>query len=415
MTRYRLLQGGLALAIAATVMVSPALAADESDALKKKVQELNKITGEDPIRDKLVELIKDKANTQKLLKVADDMAKLDSKQFNYNSAYILASAALRLKSPDIAMRFYKLCEKKAKELKSGKKMTEAFEGQLAILTEGKKFEEAEELCQKILEEQVDEDFERLKPFIMEELIKVKTRQGKVEDALKLTDTLIKLDEGGWYFLNLKGWVLFESGKSEESAKAYLESIEKLEKNDRLKPDDQERFIDRTKYILSNVYVDLNQIDKAGKMLKDLLKKKPDNSTYNNDLGYIWADHDMNLDESEKLIRKALEEDRKARKKEKNLAPEDDKDNAAYLDSLGWVLFKKKKYAEAKKYLLEAVKDKEGQHIEILDHLADVQMALGEKADAINTWKKALDQETSNRRDFKRREEVIKKLKAAQGK
>ena len=415
MAQNQLFRGGLALAMAATVFVSSTIAADDSDALKKQIQELKKITGEDTIRDKVLELVKDKAKTEKLLKVADDMAKLDSKQFNYNSAYILASAALRLKSNDTALRFYKLCEKKAKELKSGKKMIEAFEGQLAILTEGKKYEEAEELCQKILEEQVDEDFDRLKPFVLEEQIKVKTKQGKVDEALKLTDTLIKLDEGGWYFLNLKGWVLFESGKSEEAAKAYLESIEKLEKNDRLKPEDQQRFIDRTKYILSNVYVDLNQIDKATQMLKDLLKKKPDNSTYNNDLGYVWADHDMNLDESEKLIRKAIEEDRKARKKEKNLSPEDDKDNAAYLDSLGWVLYKKKKYAEAKKYLLEAVKDKEGQHIEILDHLADVQMALGEKADAINTWKKALDQDTSNRRDFKRREEVIKKVKAAQGK
>ena len=44
-------------------------------------------------------------------------------------------------------------------------------------------------------------------------------------------------------------------------------------------------------------------------LQTLLKKKPNNPTYNNDLGYIWADHDMNLEESEKLIRKAIEEER----------------------------------------------------------------------------------------------------------
>ncbi len=96
-------------------------------------------------------------------------------------------------------------------------------------------------------------------------------------------------------------------------------------------------------------------------------------------------------------------------------PEEDKDNGAYLDSLGWVLYKKKNYAEAKKYLLEAISTREGQGIEILDHLADVEMALGQKDEAIKTWKKAIDQELSSRRDFKRREEVIKKIKAAQGK
>lgn len=415
MSRFRIVAKALALAVLLGVACAPATAADDSEAIKKKVQALNKITGEDAINEKLLELAKDKDGTKKLLAVAEDMAKLDSKQFNYNSALILASAARRLKSTDTALRFYKLCEKKAKDLKSGKKMGEAFEGQYLVLMEAKKYEQAEELCQKMLEEQLDEDFERTKPFIIEFMVRAKVPQGKVDEALKLTDTLIKLDEGGWYFLRLKGWVLQESGKPDEAVKAYLESIEKLEKNDHLKPEEQERYIDRTKYILSNVYVDLNQIDKAAQELKDLLKKKPDNPTYNNDLGYVWADHDMNLDEAEKLIRKAIEEDRKARKKEKDLLPEDNKDNAAYLDSLGWVLYKKKKFAEAKKELLEAVKDPEGQHIEILDHLGDVHLALGEKADAVKIWKKALDQEMSNRRDMKRREQVIKKVKAAEGK
>ena len=78
-------------------------------------------------------------------------------------------------------------------------------------------------------------------------------------------------------------------------------------------------------------------------LKALLEKDPDNPGYNNDLGYIWADHDMNLAESEKLIRKALDEDRKQRLKEKpDAKPDEIKDNPSYLDSLGWVLFKEKK-------------------------------------------------------------------------
>src|SRR5207244_3264653 len=114
-------------------------------------------------------------------------------------------------------------------------------------------------------------------------------------------------------------------------------------------------------------------------------------TYHNDLGYIWADHDKNLDESEKLIRKAVEMDREERKKLKEeglLDADDDRDNSAYLDSLAWVLYKKKNYAEAKKYLLEAIKSDDGKHAEIYDHLADVHIALGEKKEAVEVWKKA---------------------------
>ena len=103
-----------------------------------------------------------------------------------------------------------------------------------------------------------------------------------------------------------------------------------------------------KYTLSGVYVDMKQIDKAAEHLETLMKDDPDNPTYLNDLGFIWADHDMKLDESEKLIRKAIEKDRELRKKTEDLTKDEDEDNAAYLDSLGWVLYKKKKYKEAKK-------------------------------------------------------------------
>src|SRR5439155_4166328 len=84
------------------------------------------------------------------------------------------------------------------------------------------------------------------------------------------------------------------------------------------------------------------------------------------------------EEAEKLIRKAIELDRERRKKSKSFNPKTDHDSGAYLDSLGWVLFKQKKNEEAKDWLLKAIEDKRAQHIEIFDHLGDVHMALGER-------------------------------------
>ena len=48
--------------------------------------------------------------------------------------------------------------------------------------------------------------------------------------------------------------------------------------------------------------------------------------------------------------------RKRRQASPDFDPATDRDNGAYLDSLGWVLFKKGDLKEAKKYLLEALKD-----------------------------------------------------------
>ena len=142
-----------------------------------------------------------------------------------------------------------------------------------------------------------------------------------------------------------------------------------------------------RYALSGIYVEKEDIDKGAEQMKILLKSDPDNPVFLNDLGFIWADHGKNFDESEKMIRKAIEESRKNRKKIENLPKEDDHDNSAYLDSLGWVLFKKKQYAEAKKELLEAIKYEDGKHIEIFDHLADVHMAMGDTPAAIKVWER----------------------------
>jgi len=151
-------------------------------------------------------------------------------------------------------------------------------------------------------------------------------------------------------------------------------------------------------------------------MKLLVKEDPDNASYNNDLGYVWADNDMNLDEAEKLIRKAIVDDKKKQAEKKPGAkPEEIKANAAYLDSLGWVLYKQKKYKDALQPLQEAVQAKEGQSIEIYDHLAEVHMALGEMGAALGAWKKGVEKAGPSKREQERKVEVEKKIKTNQEK
>jgi predicted Zn-dependent protease len=182
----------------------------------------------------------------------------------------------------------------------------------------------------------------------------------------------------------------------------------------MKAEQKDRFKDRTRYILTGLYVDNKEIDKAAKNLEALIKRHPDNATYKNDLGFIWCDHDMHLPEAEKLIKEAVELDKKEKEKLKKEGKIDEvKPNAAYLDSLGWVLFKQKKYKEALPYLKEAAADDEdGSHLEIWDHLADCYMALGEKKEAVAAWEKGLKYEDVSKRDVERRRKVSEKLRDA---
>lgn len=395
---------------------------DESDPVQKQIAELNNVKGGlEAVRRKARELLKDRDAAKKFVKEAGERAKLDSKQFKYNAAQTLALVASELQEYDVARRFFRICEEQGWELKSRAKIAEGFEGQIGVLARQKKWDDAEELCREILEkiegEDDDSELRMLRPIVGEQLTVTLSRQGKVEQALRVVNQLIEDYSPKAFFLEIKARVLQDAGRIDDAIATFNDAIKDMEDSERVNESTKETFINRMRYLLSNAYIEAEQVEKAAEQLQILLKKFPDNPGFNNDLGYIWADHDMNLDEAERLIRKAIELERKNRdelRKSGDLLPEDDHDNAAYLDSLGWVLFKKKQYSEAKKPLLEAIKLRDGENIEILDHLADVHMALGEKAEAIAVWKRALGIDVTTRRDLKRRAEILKKLKAAEG-
>jgi tetratricopeptide (TPR) repeat protein len=248
--------------------------------------------------------------------------------------------------------------------------------------------------------------------IRETYIKAVAKQGKYDQAIKLVDAILK-EKDDWIDRHLKGWVLREAGRLSDAATVYEEIIKQVSDDERLNAKEKDRYIIQFRYEVSNVYVDLKKIDLATDHLEFLLKKRPDNPIFYNDLGYIWADHDMKLVEAEKLIRKAIDLDRERRKKSPDFDPKSDQDSGAYLDSLGWVLFKQKKNQEAKDWLLKAIEDKTAQHLEIYDHLADVHMVLGERDLAIKAWQTGIKLASENRRDQERKAAAEKKLAKAQ--
>ena len=105
-----------------------------------------------------------------------------------------------------------------------------------------------------------------------------------------------------------------------------------------------------------------------------LEWKPDFAPALNFLGYSWADKGVRLVEARDMIERAVAAD---------------PDNSAYLDSLGWVLFRLGKPQEALPHLEKAVELlKEEPDATVWDHLGDVLEALGRPKDARAAWEKA---------------------------
>jgi tetratricopeptide (TPR) repeat protein len=123
------------------------------------------------------------------------------------------------------------------------------------------------------------------------------------------------------------------------------------------------------------------LEQAEKHFQKCLELKPDFDEAMNYLGYMWADHGMKLEQARDLIQKAVKADPK---------------NGAYLDSLGWVLFKLNQPKEALEYVLQAVAASSDQpDAEEYDHLGDIYAALQQPEKAREAWSKSLSIEAND--------------------
>jgi tetratricopeptide (TPR) repeat protein len=407
------------------------------DALKKEIAQLQLLTGSDPTSGAFKNVVnsKDPEHSKKLIAAALPLAK--KKELTYNAALVLGLLAAELKDMKSSEAFLRVCMTRAAQLQSFSKLKQSYGLAIELNYEYRNYEACSRLCKELLELNTDDgkereviatmfnkrrgevEFreaekgfdtaERLRPLVREIHVKSTAKLGKYDQALKMVDSLLK-ENNDWINLQIKGWVLREAGKLDAAANVLEDVIKQIGADDRFEATQRDKYISGIRQEVSNVYVDLKKIDRASEHLEILIKKQPEEPVFYNDLGYIWADNDLKLPEAEKLIRKALELDRQRRQKLPNFNAKEDRDNGAYLDSMGWVLYKQKKNEEAKEFLLKAVKDQTSQHIEIYDHLGDVHMALGERDAAIRAWRKGVELAGEGRRDQERKTIVEKKLK-----
>jgi tetratricopeptide (TPR) repeat protein len=403
------------------------------DNTRQRVLDLNKVTGKSIIEALPVAMPANSNEAKKLLADALAVAKEKDQPLNYNAAIILGRLAVDAKDLAGAEVFYRIAMVQAAKLQSATNLVESYGGLIDGYIEAKKYADAGRICKELvdlktgdgkrrvvlrivgerdgeldfLEDDAFDAAKRLKPSFQRLYILMLAKQGKYDQALKLADEVFK-ENNDWRVLETKARVLHEAGRSEESVKVFDDLIDRISKAGNLSDEEREEYLERYRYSLCNVLIDLNLINRASEILEKLIETNPKNPSYYNDLGYIWADKDIRLNEAEKMIRKALELDRDQRKAIPELAGAD-RDNGAYLDSLGWVFFRQKRYKEAKEVLLKAVEDKSAQHIEIYDHLCDACFELGDRQGAMDAWRRALETAGDSRRDQDRKAAVEKKL------
>jgi tetratricopeptide (TPR) repeat protein len=117
---------------------------------------------------------------------------------------------------------------------------------------------------------------------------------------------------------------------------------------------------------------VNRLDTLEKDLRRLIQLKPDYAHAYNALGYTLADRTTRIPEAIELLEKALK-----------LEPDD----PFILDSMGWALFKAKRFGEAADYLRRAYGAKPDP--EIAAHFGEALWMKGDKEEARRVWKNGL--------------------------
>lgn len=143
---------------------------------------------------------------------------------------------------------------------------------------------------------------------------------------------------------------------------------------------------RLLFALGAAYENSGDIPLSVATFEELLADRPDHAGAMNYLGYMLCDRGERLEYARDLIERAVSKE---------------PDNAAFLDSYGWVFYRLGKFEEALPHLQRAA-ELDNDPV-ILDHLGDAYEALGDVEQAHQCWHKALEQKPDD-------ESIKKKLK-----
>ena len=152
---------------------------------------------------------------------------------------------------------------------------------------------------------------------------------------------------------------YSSVDSLDSARAHLARANELKPGDR-----------GAMFNLASVHEKQARFDEAERLLADLYALVPDDAAVCNFYGYLLAEMGKDLEHAEALVRKALAKEPA---------------NGYFLDSLGWVYYRRGEYGNAASELEKAVRIVADDPV-ILEHLGDAYAALSRYPEALAAYR-----------------------------
>ncbi len=216
---------------------------------------------------------------------------------------------------------------------------------------------------------------------------------KWKEAAKAIEAIFKMDPsryGQWDWVRRKVAVHMRAEQWDRGVDAIDQAL-------KLNPAKEDKL--KLLYQKSNIHTLKDKRKDAEATLLEILKVDEKHAGANNDLAYMWAEDGRNLDRALKMSHLAVKAEEK---------------NYAYLDTLGWVYYKRGEFDRAIRQLNRAYATGKGREdAVILDHLGDAYWQADRKPLAISYWKRAI--RLAEQADKTDRPDLVDLLKTLNGK
>lgn len=199
--------------------------------------------------------------------------------------------------------------------------------------------------------------------------------GQTDEAIKYATQAAEIrkdSKDASRFQSRVAWIQYHAKRYADARASYKALLDKFDGTH--DSEEVRETLRDARMALSNIDVTEHHVPEAEEWLEQVLDEYPEDVGAMNDLGYLWADEGKHLERSLRMIRKAIDADPK---------------NMAYLDSLGWVLFRLGRYPEAVTQLQAAAAVEKPDSV-IFDHLGDALQKNGDLPGALAAWQRALN-------------------------
>jgi predicted Zn-dependent protease len=186
--------------------------------------------------------------------------------------------------------------------------------------------------------------------------------GRTDEAVKDVRTLLDGKSDREVYLSLAQ--IYEKARNYQAMAKAIDDAEKLSGNEEK---------ENLTFMRGAMFEKMKDFDAAEREFRKVLSADPQNASALNYLGYMLADRNIRLTEALDMIKKAVDQE---------------PTNGAFLDSLGWVLYRLDRADEAESTLVKAA-ERAPRDPTVHDHLGDVYFKQGKLKDAISQWDRSL--------------------------